>query len=239
MDEAVNIHEEALEITRQMIEETNQGHGRLAVALSNSSVFLFETGISKKSKQQLERALELARKTCEDKPDAVFINEVLPIVLNNLSLTEFKTNKLSEGLRHLEEAYDLQSRLVEIAPSIFSKNYTTILNNLGVMRFKNGDVEIAEELIQEALDKRTKLAERSQDQYGLALSASYFNLSLLYSNTDREKESEMNKKKALESLNVIDSKGSLFEYQVKEMRKTIEDDEWILQGIEVIDPPFW
>ncbi|MFW9982196.1 MAG: tetratricopeptide repeat protein [Candidatus Thorarchaeota archaeon] len=239
LGDAEKIHEEALTITRQIIEESDQGHGRLAVALSNSSVFLNEMGQTKKSKQQLERALELARKTCEDKPDAVFVNEIIPIILNNLSVSEFKANKLSESQQHLEEASDLQKRLAQVAPSLFTKHYTTILSNLGVMRFKSGDAETAEDLIQESLDKWSKLAERSQEQYALGRCASYVNMSLLYSNTDRENESERAMKKALEFLDELDAKGSLFEYRVKKMQKAIDEKEWILQAIEVIDPPFW
>jgi hypothetical protein len=43
----------------------------------------------------------------------------------------------------------------------------------------------------------------------------------------------------LEFLDELDAKSSLFEYRVKKMRKAIEEKEWILEAIEVIDPPFW
>ncbi|MFX1483308.1 MAG: tetratricopeptide repeat protein [Promethearchaeota archaeon] len=239
LNEADKIHEEALNVTRQIIEETDQGHERLAIALSNSSVFLYETGKTEKSRKQLERALELGRKTCKEKPDAVFVNEIIPIVLSNLSVSENKVNKLSESLQHIEEAYNLQRKLAEVAPNLFTKNYTTILNNLGIVRFKDGNLKTAEELLQEALDRQIKLAKQSKDQYSLGLSVAYHNLSLLYSKTDREKDSKSAKKKALEVLDDLDSKGSLFEYRGKRMREYIEGDDWILQTIEVIDPPFW
>ena len=237
LDEAETIHTEAEEMTRRLIEDTDQRHYRLAVALSNSSVLQYEIGKIKESREYLERALKIAKKTCMDKPDSVFMHRIIPIVLNNQSLVEYADNKLSESIQYLMESHDLQKALTETAPSLFTNHFTTILNNLGVVRFHDGDSQVAEELLQQAIEKRRKLSETSQDQYGLPLAVSYYNLSLLYLNTDRKEESETAKEKALEYLNDLEVKGSLFEYQVKKTRKRIEKEEWIMQEIEVIDQP--
>ncbi|MCK4566404.1 MAG: tetratricopeptide repeat protein, partial [Candidatus Thorarchaeota archaeon] len=170
----------------------------------------------------LNEALEIARQSVQGKAKPVFFDDLKSAILNNIGLILWSKNRIKEAQKALEDAFALQSNLVDRAPSMFLYHQSIVLNNIGVVTYHSGESSKGEEYLIKSLRIRRELEAKTPSRYLLDIASSLNNLAIIQEECNRIKESEISRREALDILNKLTSKEKKSNKRLEEINAAIE-----------------
>lgn len=155
----------------------------LAMSLNNLGDLHYKLDALDDAKKEFEEALEIYKKLEKDNPDAY--SSYVAITLNHIGLLYWKDNKDNNHNKYniakskLEDAEQIQRKLVANNPDAYLADLATTLNNIGIVNKYLGEPRLAEDAYNEALMMRINLCYDNSDAYLADVAETLFNIALL------------------------------------------------------------
>jgi len=236
--EAEELYQESLDISRKLVDQARERNlGRLSATLNNYAVLLSKEKQESLSEKMLREALEILEQIVQDRPETVYLHDLVAAVLNNLGILLRSSKRASEARETLQRAHTIQSRLVEKAPQLFLRYLATVLNNLGIAHSEDGSQSMAEKHIQKALEIWRELCQKSPNQYMANIASALNNLAIVCEKKKRRQEADEFRKEALAMVSQLSEKDILFRTKVSMINDSIENGEWLEEYREIVNPP--
>ncbi|MGY5854326.1 MAG: tetratricopeptide repeat protein [Candidatus Thorarchaeota archaeon] len=197
--------------------------------LNNHAVLQSKMGRLSEAETTLNEALDIAKQCVQEwsEPvqgysEAVFFVDLESAILNNIGLILWSTNRIKEAQKALEDAFVLQSNLVDRAPLMFQYHQSIVLNNIGAATYRSGESSEGENYLMESLRIRRELEAMTPGRYLLDIASSLNNLAIIEEESNRIKASEDSRSEVVDILDRLALKEADSNERWKEIKANVE-----------------
>jgi tetratricopeptide (TPR) repeat protein len=167
----------------------------LAELLNTSAQIRMRTGEYEKAEEALLEALQIFR---DSEPLASRSQGVFASFLNQYAILLWRTDRLSDAKKLVDEAFDISKEKAGEAPEAYNGLKSNVLCNLAIFLADNNELEAAEPHFQESLSIVEYLAKRTPAQFTDHLALVLHNYSHFHHKAVHKKEAKLLLERAIE-----------------------------------------
>ncbi len=167
----------------------------LGELLHASATMRMKTGEYERAEASLLDAIQIFR---DSEPLASRSQGVFASFLSNYAILLWRTNRLSDAKKMLDEAMGISKEKVEEAPEAYKGLHSNVLCNLAIFLADSDELETAESHFQESLSLVEYLAKRTPMQYTDHLALVLHNYSYCHHKAGHKKEAKLLLERAIE-----------------------------------------